>query len=234
MKHFPKILFYIVIVAITFNYTSCKRQTPLIPLSCVGDCFEIRGVVWNASTNKPEVERKIYVKEDVGSGLLRYKEHGFVYTNVNGEFFVKIRKGDLADSANLPIILELQGLAGYLNSEQLLNYKGQTYYINEINNAFINVYDEAVLEVNIKNTTSDTIQLYELNNKVSTNYKNTHSIYTKLAPNAIRKAVIFTASNVESKLKVSYIRPGMQGMQSTADSLLAQKDQNNTLQIDIK
>ncbi len=234
MNRLKYLFTYTIVAVIALTSNSCKKDTPLNLSECKSDCFEIRGTLWNASADKPEANRKINVIEWIDGAFSADKNYGYVTTNSNGEFVVKLNKSEIVDTSRLDIALHIAEKAGYINDFMYLQISPQRYKLHEVNNISLEVFEEATLNFNITNTHAlDTFYVYEVSHKFKTNYLG-HALLKSLAPGSTVQKTITTAAGLDLNIAIRYRHPNSTTNIYMYDTIVVSKDQINNYSFDLK
>lgn len=233
MNRLKYLFTYTIVAVIALTSNACREDVPMILTECKTNCFEIRGVLWNASANKPEVNRRIDVEEISGGFYSPVKKYGYVVSDSNGLFVIKLNKSDIMDTANLAIGLEIDEKSGYLNNLVFRQILPSNYKVHEVNNILLYVYEEAYLTYNI-DTDVDSFYAYELNTIYNSRIVN-HSVFKLITPTTSNfRRTISTAAGLMTSVRLRYRRENSFEDLYISDTILPIKDQNNSISFDLK
>lgn len=234
MNRLKYLFAYTIVIVIAFTSNACQKDVPLMLNNCNSDCFEIRGTLWNASTNKVEADRRINIVEWVANPIDPSKDYGYVITDKNGEFNVRLSKSSITDTTDLAIALYIQEKAGYLNDDQYIRIAPQGWLLNMPNDIFLNVYEEAYVSVNINNLhASDTVYAFELDN-LFRSPPVYYSTMKNISPNGNHHLIIKTAAGIKSRLSLKYKFKSESQYSFMRDSVYAVKDKLSHITFDLK
>lgn len=221
-----KKLFYVVFLLIAI--TSCRKEQVITDSECTSDCFEITGIVTNASTNTPEAFRRIQVQTTTNTFPYINVNRGYVVTKADGSYLIRIAKSSFSDKDNINFVLTLEDKSGYLNDYHFNQYFMGNLKIDSAYTKNISVYQSANLNVIVNNASvTDSIHLLDLSYNFLGNY---YSIYVdhKLAPgettNYSFAVVLGKQTNLEllnGKIDSNYI--------DTKDSIVCNQINNNQI-----
>lgn len=233
MNRLKYLFTYTIVIIIALTNNACRKDIPLILTECKSNCFEIRGVLWNASANKPEVNRRIDVEEITGGFYSSVKNYGFVVSDSNGNFIIKLNRSEIIDTVNLNIGLEIDQKSGYLNSSNFLQILPINYKLHEVNNILLYVYEEAYLTYNISSSV-DSFYVYGLNTVYNSRSVN-HNIFKQITPTGttVRNTII-TAAGLNTTMKLRYRKMNSTQDLYIYDDIVPLKDQNNSVSFDLK
>ncbi len=233
MNRLKYLFTYTIVVVIALTSNACREDVPMIISECKSDCFEIRGVLWNASANKPEVNRRIDVDETFGGIYTPDKKYGYVLTDSNGVFNIKLNKSQIGDTSYLNIGLEIESKSGFLNGNNFRQILPSGYKLNEVNNILLYVYEESFLTYNISSKV-DSFYVFELTSIFNSKIAN-HTILKQVLPgNSAITGTVPTASGLITSFRLRYRRLDSLGNLYISDTILPIKDQNNSISFDLK
>ena len=160
VKHFFK---FTVLLVLLFFISSCKKKNKpqFKGDNCVGNCYRISGSVLDKSTGTPlsSVQLRIYLYR---TGYILFGSRqtflGRIYTNTDGSFNFSFDAKNYKDprgyffiEADLDNFLSDEFLAPYTtNQKQLIEFKLDSTKINKPQKFAINLYQKAILNLNIK------------------------------------------------------------------------------------
>ncbi len=232
MNRLKYLFAYTIIVVIALTSYACDEDLPLISSDCKSNCFEIRGVLWNASANKPEAFRRIDVDESYGGMYTPDIDYGYVVTDSNGAFNIRINKSKIGDTTNLNISLSVEEKAGYLNGSNFQNFIPE-YKLNEVNNIMLYVYEETFLSYEV----SSNVDSFDIHYLITIfNSKNVYnSIFKEVYANGNAiNGTVSTAANLPTIIKLRYEKLDSPGTRFAYDTILPLKNQNNKVRFDLK
>lgn len=234
MNRLKYLFTYTIVVVIALTSNACKEDIPLTLSQCKSNCFEIRGTLWNASSNKAETNRRINVSEWTDGTFSPDKEYGYVVTDNNGQFVVRLNKSDILDTADLSIVLKIDEKAGYMNGHQFLEISPMNYDLDEVNEVVIDVYEEASLNINVQNNNNiDSVYLFEIIQKFRPSYTS-HVVMKYIKPSNNYFKLINTAAGLKTEINVRYKLKNDANFRSYVDSIVCDKNQINNLTFDLK
>jgi hypothetical protein len=220
------------LILMTLVWSRCAKNDLIAESECTSNCFEISGKIINRSTNLPESFRRIQVKKSMSSFPHSKVEMGYVVTKSDGTYLVRLNKSSFKDTSDVNLILTLENKNGYINNEWFSEF----YFFNlDLNKSYqedLNVYQEASLNVVIKNTSTDTVSINMLTRyfaKPSEGYY----INKLLPPNATYSKLLVTTFGIPTDISVSYKLKGDQNFSSKNASIVCKSDGADYLQIDL-
>lgn len=234
MNRLKYLFTYTIVVIIALTSNACQKDVPLMFNKCNSDCFEIRGTLWNASTNKVEADRRINVVEWVMNPIDPSKDYGYVITDKNGVFNIRLNKKDITDTADLAIALYIQEKGGYLNDDHYIRIPPQNWMLNKPNDIVLDVYEEAYISVNINNlNATDTVYASQLDNlfrEPAVYFSTTKNI----PPGGNHHVILKTAAGLKSRVSLKYRYHGASTYSYVRDSVYASKDKLSEITFDLK
>ncbi len=233
MNRLKYLFTYTIVAVIAITSNACREDVPLVLTECKSNCFEIRGVLWNASANKPEANRRIDVDETSGGFYSPDIDYGYVVTDSNGVFVIRLNKSEIGDTTNLNIGLEIDEKSGYLNSNSFRQILPAGYKLHEVNNILLYVYEESFLTYNISSNV-DSFYVLELNTIFNSRIAN-HTVFKQVnrSGNTVN-GTVSTASGLITSLRLRYRKLDSLGSLYVSDTILPMKGQNNIVSFDLK
>lgn len=197
-----KLIFAILIFS---GISSCKKEEVVTAESeCTTDCFEIYGVVTNASLNTPEANRKIHIQTTTNNFPFTIVDRGTVLTNADGSYVVRIAKTSLSDKDNINFLLTLEDKSGYINEFNFNQYFLGNLIIDSVYTKNISVYQPANLKVIVNNaSTTDSMYLIGLSFSYFDDFGNAN-VYDKLAPGESKNYNISVVLGKQTNLELMY------------------------------
>jgi hypothetical protein len=226
-------LVYLVLLFLIFS--SCKKEeVETISLECTSDCFEIYGVVTNASTNTPEANRKIHIQTTTNNFPFAILDRGTVLTKADGSYVVRIAKTSISDKSNINFLLTLEDKPGYINEFNSNQYFIGNLNIDSIYTKNISVYQAANLKVIVNNASiTDSMYLVGLSfsyfDGIGNNYGD-----NKLAPGESLNYDISVVLGKQTNLEILYGKIDSIYLNYFKDSITCSQINNNEIVIELK
>ncbi len=227
-----KLFYFLLLFAIIFS--SCKKEEEeTISNTCTSDCFEIYGVVTNASTNTPEANRKIQIHTTTNNFPFTIIDRGSVITNADGTYVVRLAKTSLSDKSNINFLLTLEDKSGYLNEFHSNQYFLGNLNIDSVYTKNISVYQNANLKVTINNTSvTDSMNLLGLTYSVLSEMGSTHGS-DKLAPGESLYYNVPVVLGNQTNLELLYGKVDSIYLNIVKDSITCNQINNNQVVINL-
>lgn len=220
------------LVLMTLVWSRCAKNDLISESACTSNCFEISGKIINRSTNLPESFRRIQVKKSMSAFPHGKVEMGYVVTKSDGSYLIRLNKSSFNDTSDVNLILTLESKNGYINSEWFSVFYLFNLDLNKSYQEDLDVYQEASLNVIIKNTTTDTVSIGMLT-RYFTKPAEGYNINKRLPPNATYSKMLVTTFGIPTDISVSYKLKGDLNYSSKNASINCEPKGVNNLQIDI-
>ncbi len=222
------------VILITVFITSCRKNEVIVESECTSDCFEISGIITNASTNTPEAFRKIQVQTTTNVFPYVHVNRGYVLTKADGTYIIRIAKTSLSDKEHINFLLTLEDKPGYLNDYHFNQYFLGNLKIDSTYTKNISVYQSTNLKVILNNDSPTdsffvgSIDFRDLNSRYSVTINK--NMYAGEKDSVDVKAIFGHLT----KLELLYMHLNSPNVYFQNDSIICTSSNNNEIILNIR
>jgi len=223
-----------IVILFTVFFSSCKKNEVIVESECTSDCFEISGIITNASKNTPESFRKIQVQTTTNTFPYILVNRGYVTTKADGSYIIRIAKTSFSDKEHINFLLTLEDKPGYLNDYNFNQYFLGNLKIDSTYTKNINVYQSTNLKV-ILNNNNPTDSIYV----GSLDFQNLNSRYyininKNLYAGDKDTIDVQTILGQLTKLELLYMYLNSPNVYFQKDSIICSSSNNNEINLNIR